>query len=93
MNDFKLTEEKAIDFIESIRQEVEEKTESKNVEVKSLFKDDFQGLELKIKDLEMKLEMKIEKTKNETLRWLVGGLMACFIPLAIMILGLYFQIK
>ncbi len=89
MNDFKLTEEKAIDFIESIRQEVEEKTESKNVEVKSLFKEDFQGLELQIKDL----ELKIEKTKNETLRWLVGGLMACFIPLAIMILGLYFQIK
>ncbi len=94
MNDFKLTEEKAMEYIESIEKVVEEKTDSKTTEMKSLFKEDFMRLDLKIEqfrsglELKMKdLEVRIESTKNETLKWFIGG----FVVIVLMVLGLYFK--
>ncbi len=76
-----------MEYIESIEKVVEEKTDSKTTEMKSLFKEDFTRLkfdsELRFKDL----EVRIESTKNETLKWFIGG----FVVIVLMVLGLYFK--
>ena len=73
-NDLNLSEDKAQAFAEAIKEEVINDIRSESSEFKSLFKDDFN-----------RLELKIEQSKSETLKWVLG----IFITLVIMIFGLY----
>jgi hypothetical protein len=50
-------------------------------EFKSIFKDDFHKLDLKIEQL----NAKIESTNNNTLKWFMGG----FITITLIVLGLF----
>ncbi len=52
---------------------------------KSLFKEDFVGLDSKIEKEVLKVEVKIEQTKSDLIKWYVG----LFVILALMIIGLY----
>ena len=73
-NDLNLSEDKAQAFAEAIKEEVINDIRSESSEFKSLFKDDFN-----------RLGLKIEQSKSETLKWVLG----IFITLVIMIFGLY----
>jgi hypothetical protein len=79
--DFHLSEEKALEFIKAIEKTQENNLDSSLKEFKSLFKDDFHRLDLKLEQL----NTKIESTNNNTLKWFMGG----FVTVVLMILGLF----
>lgn len=60
-------------------------------EYKSIMKEDFLRLDMnlktQIKDVKQELELKIEQTKSDLLKWFIG----LFIALALMIIGLYIK--
>lgn len=79
--DFKLSEEKALEFIKAIEKTQENSLNYSMKEFKSEFKDDFHRLDLKIEQL----NTKIESINSTTLKWFMGG----FITIVLMILGLF----
>jgi hypothetical protein len=79
--DFHLSEEKALEFIKAIEKTQENNLDSSLKEFKSLFKEDFHRLDLKLEQL----NTKIESTNNNTLKWFMGG----FVTVVLMILGLF----
>ena len=90
--EFNLSDEKAKDLTETITQVVKEEVLVETTEYKSMFKEDFKGLDAKIAGLGSKIEkeilrmeVKIEQTKSDLIRWYVS----LFVILALMIVGLY----
>ena len=75
-NKFKLSELDAKEFVEAIKEVIKEDALHLQNESKSIFKDDFH-----------RIELKIEQSKTDTLKWIFG----CFITLALMILGIYLK--
>ncbi len=73
-NDFHLSDEKAKEFAQVINEVLSENTVIS--EFKSAVKEDF-----------LRLELKIEQTKTDLLKWFIG----LFIALALMIIGLYLK--
>lgn len=73
-NGFHLSDEKAKEFAQVINEVVSENTLVN--EFKSAVKEDF-----------LRLELKIEQTKTDLLKWFIG----LFIALALMIIGLYLK--
>lgn len=78
--DFKLTETKAKEFTEVIQDIVAKQSKDEAVSYKSELRED-------LTKLEMRLELKIEQTKSELLKWFIG----MFVTLALMIIGLYIK--
>lgn len=82
-NDFHLSDEKAREFAQAIND-----VASENIfvsEFKSNVKEDLLRLEMNVKTEIKNLELKIEQTKSDLLKWFIG----LFIALALMIIGLY----
>lgn len=73
-NDFNLSDAKAREFAQAIKDEIQNDIKLENSEFKSNFKDDFH-----------KLDLKIESTKSDMIKWFF----AFFVTLMLMILGLY----
>ncbi len=84
-NDFHLSDEKAKEFAQVINAVVSENTSL--VEFKSIIKEDLLRLGMNLKSEINKLDIKIEQTKSDLLKWFIG----LFIVLAIMIIGLYIK--
>jgi hypothetical protein len=76
--DFKLSEAKAKEFTQVVEAVAKEKAEGTFESFKSSIREDF------IK-LEMKMELKIEQTKSDMLKWFIGG----FITIVLMLVGLF----
>lgn len=72
--DLKLSETKARAFTRAITNEIKNDIRLENSTFKSEIKEDF-----------LKLELKIEQSKNDSLKWFIG----LSVTLFIMILGLY----
>ena len=73
-NDFKLSDAKAREFAQAIKDEVQNDMKIENSDFKSGLKDDFH-----------RLDLKIEQTKSDMIKWFF----AFFVTLMLMILGLY----
>lgn len=78
-----LSDENATKLIEAIEGLQQKKTDYALTEYKSHFKEDFQRIDLKF----IELELKLEQNKNELLKWFIG----MFFALSLMIIGLYFK--
>jgi hypothetical protein len=76
--DFNLSDAKAKEFTQAVATIAKEKADETFESFKSSIREDF----LK---LEMKLELKIEQTKTELLKWFIGG----FITIVLMLIGLF----
>ena len=88
--DFKLSDEKAKEFVDAIREEVQNDIKYENSGFKSTVKEDFLKLELKLEQVNTKIEsvkVEIKESKNDMLKWFVG----MFFALALMIIGLYLK--
>ena len=88
--DFKLSDEKAKEFVDAIREEVQNDIKYENSDFKSTVKEDFLKLELKFEQVNTKIEsvkVEIKESKNDMLKWFVG----MFFALALMIIGLYLK--
>ena len=92
--DFKLSDAKAKEFVNAIREEVQNDIKYENSDFKSTVKEDFLKLELKSEQnkSELRNEIKdvrveIKESKNDMLKWFVG----MFFALALMIIGLYIK--
>lgn len=92
--DFKLSDAKAKEFVDAIREEVKNDIKYENSDFKSTVKEDFLKLELKIEQVNTKIESikgdlknEIKESKNDMLKWFVG----IFFALALMIIGLYLK--
>jgi hypothetical protein len=79
--DFHLSEDKALEFIKAIEKSQDDNLDSSMREFKSIFKDDFHKLDLKIEQL----NAKIESANSNTLKWFMGG----FVTITLMVLGLF----
>ena len=88
--DFKLSDAKAKEFVDAIREEVQNDIKYENSDFKSTVKEDFLKLELKFEQVNTKIEsvkVEIKESKNDMLKWFVG----MFFVLALMIMGLYLK--
>ena len=88
--DFKLSDAKAKEFVDAIREEVQNDIKYENSDLKSTVKEDFLKLELKFEQVNTKIEsvkVEIKESKNDMLKWFVG----IFFALALMIIGLYLK--
>jgi hypothetical protein len=74
--EFNLSDAKAKEFAEAIKEEVQNDIKYENVDFKSSVREDF-----------LKLELKMEQNKSDILKWFVG----MFFALALMIIGLYLK--
>ena len=86
-SEFNLTDAKAKEFVEAIREEVQNDIRYENSEFKSSVREDFLKLELKITNEIKDVRIEIKETKNDILKWFVG----MFFALALMIIGLYLK--
>ena len=84
-NDFHLSDEKAKEFAQAINDVANENTSL--TEFKSNIKEDLLRLEMNLKTEIKNLELKIEQTKSDLLKWFIG----LFMALALMIIGLYLR--
>jgi len=80
-SEFKLSDEKAMEFIQSIEKLQGRETKKVSEEYKSIFKEDFYRMDLKLEEL----RCEIKDVKNDLLKWCMGG----FITMVLMILGLF----
>jgi hypothetical protein len=85
--DFKLSDAKAQEFVEAIREEVQNDIKYENTDFRSAVREDFLKLELKLSSEIKDVRMEIKDTKSDILKWFVG----IFITLALMIIGLYIK--
>lgn len=83
--EFNLSDEKARDFTETITQVVKEEVSFEASQYKSLFKSDFLELDSKVEKEILKMDVKLEQTKSDLIKWYVS----LFVILALMIIGLY----
>lgn len=74
--------EALVEFVDSRIKENHE-CNSKNL----VTKEDFKDVDLKLKDVELRLSLKISETKTDIIRWLFAFL----VPLLLAILGLYLR--
>ena len=74
--EFKLSDAKAKEFAEALKEEIKNDIKYENVDFKSAVREDF-----------LKLELKIEQNKTELLKWFIG----MFFALSLMIIGLYLK--
>jgi hypothetical protein len=72
--DFKLSDAKAKEFAQAIKEEVQLDIKYENSDFRSSVREDF-----------LKLELKLEQNKSDILKWFISP----FITLFLMILGLY----
>ncbi len=86
-SDFKLSDAKAKEFVDAIREEVQNDIKYENTDFRSAVKEDFLKLELKLSNEIKDVRMEIKDTKSDILKWFVG----IFITLALMIIGLYLK--
>lgn len=80
-NDFKLSESKALEFAQAIKDEVQNDMKLENNEYKSILKDDFHKIDLRFEVV----RGEIKDVKSDMIKWFF----AFFITLVLMILGLY----
>lgn len=85
--DFKLSDAKAKEFVEAIREGVQNDIKYENTDFRSAVREDFLKLELKLGNEIKDVRMEIKDTKSDILKWFVG----VFITLALMIIGLYIK--
>ncbi len=92
--DFKLSDAKAKEFVDAIREEVKNDIKYENSDFKSALKEDFLKLELKFEQVNTKIEsikgelkVEIKESKNDMLKWFFG----MFFALVLMIIGLYLK--
>ena len=85
--DFKLSDAKAQEFVEAIREEVQNDIKYENTDFRSAVREDFLKLELKLSNEIKDVRMEIKDTKSDILKWFVG----IFITLALMIITLYIK--
>lgn len=78
--DFKLSDAKAKEFVDAIREEVQNDIKYENADFRSSVKEDFFKLELRLTN-------EIKESKNDMLKWSAG----IFFALALMIIGLYLK--
>ena len=76
--DFNLSDVKAKELTQAVEAVAKEKADSAFETYKSSIRED-------ILKLEMKLELKIEQTKTDMLKWFIGG----FITIVVMLIGLF----
>jgi hypothetical protein len=81
--DLKLSDEKAKIFASIVQETVINEVKYQQTEFKSVFKEDFYKLDLRIEQM----NSKIETTKVDLINWFVG----LFLALAMMIIGLYLK--
>jgi hypothetical protein len=81
--DLKLSDEKAKIFASIVQETVINEVKYQQTEFKSVFKEDFYKLDLRIEQM----NSKIETTKVDLIKWFVG----LFLALAMMIIGLYLK--
>ncbi|MBY0245032.1 MAG: hypothetical protein K2Q03_06235 [Sphingobacteriaceae bacterium] len=74
--ELKLSDEKAKEFAEALKEEVINDIKNHNQDFKSSMREDF-----------LKLELKMEQNKSELLKWFIGA----FLALALMTIGLYIK--
>ena len=74
--EFKLSDAKAKEFAEAIREEIQNDIKYENADFKSAIREDF-----------LKLELKMEQNKTELLKWFIG----MFFALSLMLIGLYLK--
>lgn len=86
-SDFKLSDAKAKEFVDAIREEVQNDIKYENSDFKSSVREDFLKLELKLEQNKSELKSEIKDAKTDILKWFVG----IFITLALMIIGLYLK--
>lgn len=84
-SDFKLSDSKAREFIEAIREEVQTDIKYENSDFRSSVREDFLKLELKLSNDIKEVRIEVKETKSDLLKWFIG----LFITLFLMILGLY----
>lgn len=82
-NDLKLSDEKARIFAEVVQETVINEVKQQHTEYKSVMKEDFYKVDLKMEQM----NSKIETTKVDLIKWFVG----LFFALALMIIGLYIK--
>ena len=82
-NDLKLSDAKAKIFAEVVKETITNEVNHQNTEFKSIMKEDFYKVELKMEQM----NSKIETTKVDLIKWFVG----LFFALALMIIGLYIK--
>jgi len=87
--EFNLSDERARDFTETITQVVKEEVVTETSQYKSMFKEDFMGLDAKIEKEALRTDVRIEQTKSDLIKWFVS----LFVVLALMIIGLYAKVK
>ncbi len=82
-----LSDEKARNLTETIEQVVKDEVKADSNEYKSIFKADFKDLDTKFEKEISKVEVKIEQSKSDMVKWFVS----LFVALALMIIGLYIK--
>ena len=85
--DLKLSDEKAKIFAEIVQETVMNEVKHQQTEYKSQNKEDLLKLEMQLTSKIEQLNIKIETTKVDLIKWFVG----LFFALALMIIGLYIQ--
>jgi hypothetical protein len=85
--DLKLSDEKAKIFAEIVQETVINEVRHQQTEFKSQNKEDLLKLEMQLASKIEQLNVKIESTKVDLVKWFVG----LFFALALMIIGLYIK--
>jgi hypothetical protein len=83
--DFKLSDAKAKEFTQVVEAVAKEKADSTFESFKSSIREDLLKLDMKMELKMDQLELKIEQTKSELLKWFISG----FITLVLMLIGLF----
>ena len=76
--DLHLSDDKAQDFVDALREEVKDENKVKHIEFKSELKEDFSSLRSELKS-------EIKDSKTDMIKWFFSF----FVTLVIMILGLF----
>ena len=79
--ELKLSEDKAMKFVKVLEDMQESKTQKVSNEYKSIFKEDFYKMDLKIENV----RTEIAQSKSDMIKWYMAG----FITIVLMILGLF----
>ena len=82
-----LSDDKASPVPEAIEEAVKDKVQADVNQYNSAFRGDFKEIDTKIDKETFKLELKVEQSKTDMIKWFF----AFFLTIVIMILGLYFK--
>ena len=88
-NDLKLSDEKAKIFAEVVQETIQNELKHEHTEFKSVLKEDFYKIDIKIEQMKAKIEGEIKDSKTDMIKWMF----AFWVTIILMLLANFFLNK